>query len=75
MNHKTVFGTRNPAFWVGAVMPSLFFFGRGLSVHFGLSWCVCLVALLQFLVCVVTCANCKCATKCVGYFKYISSLT
>jgi len=33
INHKTVFGTRNPAFWVGAVMPSLFFFGRALSVH------------------------------------------
>jgi hypothetical protein len=48
INHKTVFGTRNPAFWVGAVMPSLFFFGRGLSVHFGLFWCGCLVALLDF---------------------------
>jgi hypothetical protein len=29
-------------------MPSLFFFGRGLSVHFGLFWCGCLVALLDF---------------------------
>jgi len=50
INPKTVFGTRNPAFWVGAVMPSLFFFGRGLSVHFGLSLCGCLVALLDFFV-------------------------
>src|SRR5690554_1603349 len=25
INHKTVFGTRNPAFWVGAVSGSLFF--------------------------------------------------
>jgi hypothetical protein len=31
-------------------MPSLFFFGRGLSVHFGLFWCGCLVALLDFFV-------------------------
>ncbi len=32
INHKTVFGTRNPAFWVGAVMPSLFFSVVCLSV-------------------------------------------
>ena len=25
INHKTVFGTRNPAFWVGAVIASAFF--------------------------------------------------
>jgi len=48
INHKTVFGTRNPAFWVGAVMPSLFFFCRGMFVHCLLSWCVGLVALLDF---------------------------
>jgi hypothetical protein len=31
-------------------MPSLFFFGRGLSVHFCLFWCDGLVALLDFFV-------------------------
>ena len=49
-------------------MPSLFFSGRGLSVHFGLSLCGCLVALLDFFsvgLCVEK--KCKCATKCVGF--------
>ncbi len=35
-----------PTFRVGAVISSLFFFGRGLSVHFVLSLCVCVGALL-----------------------------
>ena len=26
INHKTVFGTRNPAFWVGAVSGALLFY-------------------------------------------------
>jgi hypothetical protein len=47
MNHKTVFGTRNPAFWVGAVTGSCFFSVVLLSVHVAVSLCVGLVALLQ----------------------------
>jgi hypothetical protein len=34
-NHKTVFGTRNPAFWVGSVIASVFFFVRLFVGYFG----------------------------------------
>ena len=39
-----------------------------LSICYAVSVCraLALVALLQFLVCELACANCKCATKCVG---------
>ena len=48
-HHKTFCGALNRQFFVGAVMPSLFFFCQGLSIHCMLFWCVCLVALLDFL--------------------------
>jgi hypothetical protein len=35
INYKTVFGTRNPAFWVGAVIASVFFFVRWFVGRFG----------------------------------------
>ena len=58
--HKTVFGTRNPAFWVGAVT-SCPFFGRGLSVRCdAVSVRLERHTLLQALACGLACVACKC---------------
>ena len=45
-----------------------------LSICYFVSVCraLALVALLQFLVLAFASANCKCATKCVGYFPFIA---
>ena len=75
INHKCVCGALNRLFCQTRVSTSPFFSVVLLSVHFGLSWCVCLIALLHFFVWNSALKKCKCATKCVGYFKYISSLT
>lgn len=47
-----------------------------LSICYFVSVCraLALVALLQFLVLALACANCKCATKCVGYFPFIVTI-
>jgi len=49
INNKTFCGALNRHFYQTAVMLSLFFFCRGLIVDCLLSWCVSLVALLDFL--------------------------
>ena len=50
-----------------AVTGSCFFYVVWLFVHFGLYYCVGLVALLQNLVEGRLVRFCKCATKCIGY--------
>ncbi len=47
-----------------------------LSICYFVSVCraLALVALLQFLDLALGCVNCKCATKCVGYFPFIVTI-
>jgi hypothetical protein len=60
INHKTVVGTRNPTFWVGAVTscPSIcggwFIDCDDVSLRLGRH------TLLQALACVLACGACKC---------------
>ena len=63
-----------PAFLPNRCYAFVVFIGRGLFVHFGLSWRVGLVALLDFFVWIcVSEKKYKCATKSVGYNSLNSS--